>query len=154
MSTLARFRKPMGLIQLIRLIETSEPDKRRQLLALVAKEDPGWAQMVQAKSLSFERILNWPDLILEKVLDQVPTGFIAAILQRSNFEQAEKIRRCLPARMMNEVQSKFDEKRASRQEQAVALHKMFQTIREMQDKGQLSFNQFDPSLDIDLRLVS
>lgn len=153
MSTLARFRKPKGLIQLVKLIETSEPEKRRQLLSLIAKEDPGWAHMVTVKALSFEKIVAWPEGVLEKVFDQMPSSLLTPLLQMAPAEQIPKLQGCVPGRLQKEVEQLFKERRFTREEKSVALNRLFTSIRELQDQGVLAFATFDPSLDIDLRLA-
>jgi len=153
MSTLARFRKPKGLLQLIKLIETSEPEKRKQLLTLIAKEDPGWAHMVQTKALSFQRILGWPESVLEKVFEQIPASLLTALIQMANGEEARKIQTCLPRRLQKEVDQLNRDRRYTREEKSVALTRLLTVIRDLQDQGVLVFSNFDPSLDIDLRLA-
>lgn len=153
MSTLARFRKANGLLQLIRLIETSEPEKRKQLLSLIAKEDPGWASMVQAKALSFARVLTWPDDILTKVFAQIPASLIAALIQIADGEQAHKINHCAPRRLRKEIDQLNRDRRYTRDEKTVAVTRLLTVIRDLQDQRVLIFSGFDPALDIDLRLA-
>ncbi|MBX3018905.1 MAG: hypothetical protein KF767_13525 [Bdellovibrionaceae bacterium] len=153
MSTLARFRKPKGLLQLVKLIETSEPEKRRQLLSLIAKEDPGWAHMVSVKSLSFEKVAAWPEPVLEKVFDQMPASLLTPLLQMAAPSYVPKLQACVPGRLQKEVDQLFRERRFTRDEKSVALNRLFTNIRELQDQGVLSFATFDPALDIDLRLA-
>lgn len=153
MSTLARFRKPNGLIQLIRLIETSEPDKRKKLLELVAKEDPGWAHMVQSKALSLERILSWPDDTLYQIFGKVPAPLLASLTQEISETEVMRFKSLLSASVRREVEELASQKRASTQERWVACIKVFQCVRELQDEGSLRLASIDPGLDIDLRLV-
>lgn len=153
MSTLGRFRKPGGLLQLIRLIETSESEKRKQLLGLIAKEDPGWAHMVQAKTLSFERIMSWPDRILEELLEDLPVNLIVSLIQMGSAEDASKILRCHPRRLEKEIRQKNEDREVDHSEKVLALNKLLLLIRDLQDQGRLSFATFDPGLDIDLRLA-
>lgn len=153
MSTLARFRKPKGLLQLVRLIETSEPEKRRQLLSLIAKEDPGWAHMVSIKALSFEKIMKWPEPVIEKIFDLMPASLIAALVQIADESEAKKLHACVPLRLQREVTELTRDRRFTRDEKSVALNRLFTVIRDLQDQGSLSFATFDPALDIDLRLA-
>lgn len=153
MSTLARFRKPKGLLQLVKLIETSEPDKRRQLLSLVAKEDPGWAHMVLAKALTFERVIQWPEPVLEKIFEQVPANLLASLIQAAPEESAHKIQSCLPRKLQKDVELLVQERRFTREEKSGALTRLLVVIRELQDQGVLVFAHFDSTLEIDLRLA-
>lgn len=153
MSTLSRFRKPKGLFQLVKLIESSEPEKRRQLLNLIAKEDPGWAHMVHIKALTFERICTWPAGILETVLEPIPASLLTALIQLATADEARRVQDCLPRRLQKEVDHLNRDRRFTREEKAAALNRLFTVIRELQDQRVLVFSNFDPALDIDLRLT-
>lgn len=153
MSALSRFRKPNGLLQLVRLVETTDPEKRTQLMQLIAKEDPGWAHMVHVKALTFERLAQWPDETLERVFNQFPAGQVAPLIQTASGTLAKKIYHSLPQTLVHEVDALLRDRRFSKEEKATAQIKLFGVIRELQEKGILIFSQFDPALDIDLRLA-
>lgn len=154
MSTLARFRKSGGILQLIQLIECSEPEKQKHLLDLVGKEDPGWAYLIQLKKLSLERIFTWPDEVLTRILCSYPPAFAVNLHYVLPGENAEKLRRCLPSDQRKEFESLRGEARPGSQEAWVAQVKFIQLTRELCNSGEIRLSFFDPVLEIDSRLAA
>ncbi len=153
MSTLARFRKQGGLMQLLQLIETSEADKQRHLLELVGQEDPGWASLIKSKRLTLQRILTWPDEVLTQILFHLPAEFTSNLCHVLNAAEAEKIERCLPKGKRRDYERLRDH-RPTHQERWVAQVKMITTTRDLINGGILRLAAFDPTLDVDGRIAS
>ncbi len=165
MSLLARFRKPGGFQQLRTLIETCEPTKQKALLQLIASEDPGWAHLVQVKTLSFSRILSWPVEILMELTPPLPDLALATIYKmaeelskspqssqsRSSSEAPlhEKWLQSLPAIKAREVHLLSTNINFAAGDQMAAAIRLIQTARELEAKGQIRVSQFDPTLELD-----
>lgn len=153
MSSIARFRRPGGLAQLILLLETSEKAKREELFEIVAKEDPGWAYYVQSKALTVDRILGWPSPVLETIFIKLPLPFIAILSQMSNTEVQMKIENSINRTLIRDLIQIRTEKTFSAEHRFNVGVKLIQTVRELQSQGQLKFSTFDPGLEIDSRLA-
>lgn len=153
MSSIARFRRPGGLAQLILLLETSEKAKREELFEIVAKEDPGWAYYVQSKALSVDRILGWPSPVLETIFIKLPLPFIAILSQMSNSEIQIKIENSINRTLIRDLIQIRTEKTFSAEHRFNVGVKLIQTVRELQSQGHLKFSTFDPGLEIDSRLA-
>lgn len=154
MSTLARFRRSGGLMQLLQLIETSENEKQRHLLDLVGKEDPGWAHLIKKKSLSVKRILSWPEAVLSQILLQYPVSFAVSLSFVVDGEQFSKIERCLPRHQQRDFYRLRADHRPNQQERWTAQVKLIQIARELSNSGSIRLSTFDPVLEIDMRLAS
>lgn len=153
MSSINRFRKPGGLIQLVHLLETSDKAKRDELMLIVAQEDPGWAFFVQSKALNIERILSWPPQVLELIFVRLPLPFIAILSQMSEPEIQKKIENSINRSLIRELFQLRDEKVYSSEHHWNVVIKVIQTVRELQSQGLLKFSTFDPGLEIDSRLA-
>lgn len=153
MSSIARFRRPGGLVQLILLLETSEKGKREELFEIVAKEDPGWAYYVQSKTLTVDRILGWPSPVLETIFIKLPLPFIAILSQMSNSDVQLKIENSINRTLIRDLIQIRTEKTFSAEHRFNVGVKLIQTVRELQSQGQLKFSTFDPGLEIDSRLA-
>lgn len=153
MSTLARFRKAGGLMQLLQLIETSDADKQRHLLELVGQEDPGWACLIKTKRLTLQRILSWPDDVVTQVLFHLPAEFTSNLCHVLSVPEVEKVERCLPKGKRRDYE-RLKEHRPTQQERWVAQVKVIQTTRDLINGGILRLASFDPTLEIDGRIAS
>jgi hypothetical protein len=169
MSMLARFRKPGGFQQLLALIETCEPAKQKALLHLIAVEDPGWAQLVRLKTLSFERILSWPVEILMEITPPLPDKVLATAYQIAEtistpnpqaapqvFKESlhEKWLQSLPSLKAREIRQMAAELSPTAAEQSATVIRLIQIVRELESKGQIRFQQFDPLLEVDKDLAA
>lgn len=154
MSVLERFRKPGGFIQLLILIESCDSQKRDHLLGLIAAEDPGWAHMVKVKTLTLERVLQWPADILSFILPQLQDVEVAALIQGF---RPEVIARCLgylQPKHRSEISKLLLEFRPTPLEKTSATLRLFQTVRDLESRGEIHFKQFDAALEIDLSIAS
>ncbi|GIL18659.1 MAG: hypothetical protein BroJett040_24100 [Oligoflexia bacterium] len=155
MSLLQKYRKkPDGFIQLVHLIESSEPATQKNLLHLVGTEDPGWAHLIKTKALTPERILGWPPHILQKILLQFSLPLLATLYATSSDETRVAILNAIPEYQIRTVQDHaLDHPHDESQALACRL-RLVQITRELQAKGNLCFREFDPLLDLDQRLTA
>lgn len=80
MAMVDRYKKAGGFVQLIQVIETCSPKKREQFMTIITDESPAWAEALNQKSISFEKILSWKSEVLLEVLAVVnPLAFSAAL---------------------------------------------------------------------------
>jgi hypothetical protein len=161
MSTLNRFRKPGGFLQLLVLIETCDPVKQQNLLHLIGSEDPGWAHLVKAKALTFERVLGWPLEVLMEITPPLPDNVLAGtfkmaeqvrIVGQSNLQ--EKWIKSIPSIKAKEIQELARYHTLSPADQTACVIKLIQTVRDLDSKGIIRIANFDPSLEIDARITA
>ncbi|MBC7420079.1 MAG: hypothetical protein H7328_05070 [Bdellovibrio sp.] len=61
-----RYKKSGGFLQLVQVIETCGTKKREQFMNIITEESPQWAEALNQKCLSFEKIIAWkPEILLE-----------------------------------------------------------------------------------------
>lgn len=155
MSMLSRFRKPGGFLQLVNLIESCEPEKRKNLLKLVSSEDPGWAHLVSKKTLSFERIISWPEPFLAELIAHLPDSIVVVGYHMiSEDPLRNKWAQCISNERRITIKNMITESTNSPSEYFAATVKIIKTVRELEIKGDLRLSQFDPALVIDTRLAS
>lgn len=151
---LGRFRKKGGFQQLLTLIETCEPSKRNNLFHLVATEDPGWAHLVKAKSLSMERISEWPQEILMEITPHLQDRVLAVAYAMAAGDKKSKWLSSVPKIKAREIEQSVLQMPVTEDEKFASTIKIIQTVRELESKGLIKFAQFDPSLVIDQRLAA
>lgn len=160
MHMLSRFRKPGGFQQLLTLIETCDPAKQQNLLHLVGTEDPGWANLVRVKALTFERVLSWPTETLMEITAHLPDQVLVAAYQMAEKMAApeapyhEKWLKSLPSIKAREIHSRAQSSPPNAQVHAAAGIKVIQAVRDLEAKGLIRFSTFDPTLEIDKRLAA
>lgn len=80
MAMVDRYKKSGGFVQLIQVIETCNPKKREQFMNIITEESPIWAEALNQKSLSFDKIVNWKaDVLLDVVASVNSLAFSAAL---------------------------------------------------------------------------
>lgn len=161
MSTLGRFRKPGGFQQLLALIETCDPAKQKNLMHLIGTEDPGWAHLVRLKALTFERIMSWPVEVLMEITPPLPDNILANGYKMaeliSNGEQPhlhEKWLKSIPSIKAKEIKDLASYQQLTAADQAASVVKLLQVVRELEAKGVIRFSNFDPSLELDMRITA
>jgi len=108
--------KKLGFDRLLFLVEASEPSRQQELLQLLAKEDPGWAVLIQRKMLTHTSILQWPKSVLCEIIPQIPPALVLALYQSVDETLKNKIKLSAP----DEWQAKFDPLITEAQETATA----------------------------------
>jgi flagellar motor switch protein FliG len=154
-SFLTRYKKPGGLVQLLHLIEASELNQQAQLLDLIASEDPGWAHLVRLKCLSVGRVIMWPLDVLAKVLQELPTETLATLYKSLPHEHKDRILIALTPKEINMLQVEASNDPIVRPEEVYAARtKLFQMVRSLEGRRVIRFEEFDPSLHLEKRLIA
>jgi flagellar motor switch protein FliG len=158
MSKLSRFKKNGGFQQLLMLIESCEPEKQKSLLQMVASEDPGWAHLIKVKALTFGRIIQWPVDILMEITPQLQDNSLAIIyrmcqsLPDKNLEN--HFLKSLPDLKAREIVELSNSIRFTNSDQIATTIRLLQVIRDLESKGKINFSTFDPSLNIDTKMIA
>lgn len=155
MSMLNRFRKSGGFTQLLVLLESCDSEKQKQLLHLIATEDPGWAHLVKLKVLTVDKILNWPNSVLQEITPHIPDSLhLSLLLSFNQTPQQDKWLQALPTMRGRDLRERMTHYKENPQEAVSASIKLIQIIRELETEGKIVFKNFDPSLVVDHRLVA
>lgn len=146
MGMVDRYKKAGGFIQLIQVIETCGSKKREQFMKIISEENPEWAEALNQKCLSFEKILSWKaEVILEIIASVNMLSFTAAVKSLD----AEKLEQFL-SKLSNQDRKKFElalaEAKPSPIEMSASVTKVIGETRLLFVQGSLKADKIDPSL--------
>lgn len=147
MGMLDRYKKKGGFLQLVNLIETSTKDKQEKFLSLIAIESAVWAEAVETKCLTLEKVLAWNTAYVAEVLPRLPHMQVAMIVGGIP-ARAPEILAILPYGDRKKVEDIVATKKITPAEFQLGCSKLFEEIRKMTNEGLLKFENFDPSLAI------
>ena len=91
MSMLSRYRKSGGFVQILQLIETCGKKKQDNFLRMIEEEDPKWAEALQEKMLTMDKILDWDDNTVAEIFSRVQEMTLATAAHGFTPEQYEKV---------------------------------------------------------------
>lgn len=146
MSTLDRYKKAGGFVQLLNLIETSPPPKADKFLKLVAEESPVWEAELRKKVLSIDRLLGWNQTYLMEVFPRIPANVVGTAIVPLPPEKQQIILGSLGFSDRRKVEDVLKESKAVPGEIASCQMKIINEIRSMVASGQLKFEKADPEL--------
>jgi hypothetical protein len=109
MSTLDRYKKKGGFVQILTLIETSEPAKSEKFLNIIAQESTVWAQAIKDKALSIEKIKTLGERVLAEALEELPPNVLATALVNQDPEGQNTILVCLSAGLRKKIENSLKE---------------------------------------------
>ncbi len=109
MSTLERYQKPGGFIQLLSLIETSEPDKAKKFLSIIASENPAWEQAIIEKKLDMQKLLSFNPSVIMESLELVPYQVLAVAIAKSTEDIKSSIVNALSPSLKHKVTTALSE---------------------------------------------
>lgn len=148
MAMVDRYKKSGGFIQLLQVIETCGPKKREQFMKIINEETPRWGEAIQAKMLSFEKILSWkPEALMEITAQMNPLAFGTALksLPQDKFDE-------FSAKLGPQERRKFEqlykEGSPGPNEISACLMKVINETRLLFASGALKFDKIDPELTI------
>lgn len=148
MAMVDRYKKSGGFIQLLQVIETCGPKKREQFMKIINEETPRWGEAIQAKMLSFEKILSWqPEAIMEITAQMNPLAFGTALksLPQDKFEEFSVK---LGPQERRKFEQLYKEGSPSPNEISACLMKVINETRLLFASGTLKFDKIDPELTI------
>lgn len=91
MSTIDRYKKKGGFIQILSLIESSEPAKAQKFLDIISQESKVWAQAIIDKSLTVSKISHFEERALIEALGGLPATVMAVALKDEPKEVRDRI---------------------------------------------------------------
>lgn len=149
MSTIDRYKKKGGFIQLLQLIETSGTAKQDKFLQMIAEEDGAWESALRAKMLSMDRILNWPEAIVAEIMTSANELTLATAMVGLGEPVKVRVFKFLSHGQQRRVTAIMDEKRDSNAAEVTAAYvKIISDVREMIKTRRFKIDAFDPDLEI------
>jgi hypothetical protein len=80
MSMVDRYKKSGGFIQLLQVIEICGLKKREQFMSIITEESPNWADALNQKCLTYDKIISWkPEILLEVIASVNMLSFSTAL---------------------------------------------------------------------------
>ncbi len=146
MSMIDRYKKSGGFLQLLQVLETCGPQKKEKFLKLIQEESPVWAEALEKKMLSMERIFKWDANTIAEIMVRMPEVTLAVALKGFSKEQVETIFKTFSASQKRRIEDLSSEKNPNPGEIAAAFMKIMEEIRAMVKNGYLRFDKFDPDL--------
>jgi len=148
MSSLKRYKKSGGFIQLLSLIEGFAPQKKEKFLEMIHAESPVWAEALREKCLSVERIFGWPSEVLIEVFKQLPLKNQALVLHGSSEENKKKVGAYLSVSDQRRIGETVAETIPRPEDVSAAMLKMIELARRLLLDKFLHPEKFDASLTI------
>jgi hypothetical protein len=148
MSTIDRYQKKGGFLQLLTLVESSGTDKREKFLKVIGDENPAWKNEIVKKMITLERVCSWDSAYLMEILKHVPDKNMAAIISFIPEEQKKIFYAGMTALEKRKIESLVEEHKATAGEFTSSFAKLQTTIRNLTQSGDLKFEKFDPDLAI------
>jgi hypothetical protein len=157
MSTIDRYKKPGGFLQLVILIETSGLEKQERFLSLIRSESMAWEREIKKKMLTLDRVLNWSPEHLALIFARIPSAAIAAIMQGTPKDKWELVRSFVPSTDKRRVEELLDSK-IGPGEISSCIVRLFTEARALLADGTLKYEKVEASLvipkDIEQKLES
>lgn len=149
MGMIDRYKKAGGFIQLLNLLETCGPQKQEKFLALIREENPRWAEAIESRLLSIQRIFSWNPETIAEVLGNLQDLTIAVALHGIDDAKRETIYSQFSHIKRRKIQDLFNEKQPTPAEVSTMFGKILTEVRKMISDGHLRPEKFDPSLVIE-----
>jgi hypothetical protein len=149
MSMLARYKKPGGFVQLVKLIEGFGPKKRKKFLEMIEDESEVWAEAVKDKILTIDRIMNWDEQVVAEIVNRLSDLNIATAMLAMTEDQRNKILKFLSHGQKRRLDEIKDMSQPSESEINTVLFKIVAEVREMSAHGYIRIDKVDPSLKVE-----
>jgi len=150
MSALERYKKKGGFIQILTLIESSEPAKAEKFLALIAQESKIWAQTIKEKSLTIEKMKTLGEQVLSESLDTIPVPVLANALIKEPIETRNLILPCLNQTSRKKIELAMADNPSPRPGDILACQlRIISACRAAITDGRVKQNQLPKDLQID-----
>ncbi len=146
MSSLARYKKSGGFVQLLSLLETFGPQKKEKFLEMIDSENQAWGIALRDKMLTLERIFSWPDQVLIEVFKNLPPRNLAVGLSGIKEEQKARLLVFFSTSERRRLDDLVTENVPKLEEIAANMVKIVELTRKMLNDGTLRAERFDDRL--------
>lgn len=146
MGMVDRYKKSGGFVQLVQVIETCNPKKREQFMTIIIDESPEWAEALNQKCISFEKIISWqPEVILD-IIATVNTLAFTAALKSLPPDQLENFLQKFSHQDRKKFEIAMQESNPNPNEIASSVLKVISETRNMMVQGSLKADKVDANL--------
>jgi hypothetical protein len=146
MSSLQRYKKSGGFVQLLSLIETFGPQKKEKFLEMIDQESKVWAKALREKMLTLERIFQWSDQVVIEIFKSLPHKNQALALQGLKEEHRTRILTFFSAAERRRLDDLLAENPPKPEDIASNMIKVIELTRKMLQQGDLRAEKFDAGL--------
>lgn len=148
MGMVDRYKKSGGFLQLLQVIETCGPKKREQFMAIISEESPLWADELNNKCLTYEKIISWKADFLLEIIAVVNTLSFATSLKSLSKEQLDLFLNKFAHQDRKKLETAINEMNPSPNEISSSMMKVVSETRNLFNQGALKTDKVDPQLTI------
>ena len=146
MSSLQRYKKSGGFVQLLVLLESFGPQKKEKFLEVIEAESSVWARALRDKMLTLERMLKWPDEVLAEVLKRLPAKTAAFVISGLPEDQRPRFTHFYSAADQRRMDEIVVDAKAKPEEVSSTMFKLVEEARRMLIERQLVADKIDQAL--------
>lgn len=146
MSMLARYKKPGGFLQLLSLIESFGAQKREKFMEMINAEDPVWAQALQTKMLSIDRLFKWPEQTITEIFRVLPTKNLACVMKGISKENADKILKYLSHAEKRKLEDEMGALDPKPDDVFASFVRVIEVTRKMIKERDIHLEKIDPDM--------
>jgi hypothetical protein len=146
MAMVDRYKKSGGFLQLVQVIETCNAKKREQFMTIITEESPNWAEALNQKCISFEKILSWNSEVLLEVLGTVNNLAFSTALKSLSPEGLNQFFQKLSHQERKKLESTMAESNSNSNEISSSVMKVISETRSMLVQGSLKADKIDHNL--------
>ena len=146
MAMVDRYKKSGGFLQLVQVIETCNQKKREQFMNIITEESPNWAEALNQKCITFDKIISWkPEVILD-IIASVNTLAFSAALKSLNAEQLELFLQKLSHQDRKKMELAMQESNPNPNEIFSSVLKVISETRALMVQGTVKAEKVDTNL--------
>jgi hypothetical protein len=146
MGLLDRYKKTGGFVQLLQLLETTNPSKRSQFIKMIEDEDSRWAEAIHKKMLTIDRIFSWDDNTVAEVVGSLHELTLAIALHGLGKEREEKIFRTFSSGKKRRILETMENKTPTPAEIGSSYVKIIEEVRDLIKQGHVRLDKVDVEL--------
>jgi hypothetical protein len=143
---LARYKKPGGFLQLLSLIESFGPQKREKFMEMIHAEDAVWAEALQTKILTLDRLFKWPEQTLTEIFRVLPTKNLACVIKGISQENADKFLKYLSHAEKRKLEDELGTLDAKPDDIFASVVRVIEVTRKMIKEGDIRLDKVDPEM--------
>ena len=146
MAMVDRYKKAGGFIQLIQVIETCNQKKREQFMSIISDESPEWADGLNQKSITFDKIISWKAEIILDIMASVNTLSFSAALKSLSPETLATFLAKLSHQDRKKIELQMAESNPNPNEVFSSVLKVISETRNLLVQGTLKADKIDAQL--------
>jgi FliG C-terminal domain len=146
MSMVDRYKKTGGFLQLVQVIETCGTKKREQFMNIITEESPQWAEALNQKCLSFEKIISWKPEILLEILATVNPLAMGTALKGLEKPKLDEFMAKLSHQESKKLENSMKEINPNPNEISSSMMKVVSETRNLMTSNALKADKIDPNL--------